>query len=153
MGNLIMASFVEKACRYQQAELMQFKDIFMMAADIKYDFFEKNNPLQNIERIAKRIHVYYKEDSALDKSKFWFTLTNRMGEVGPKNKNVKPAIVIPVNANTIHDIIISEQGDDHRYFLTSAAIVKDVLSVASANDLGTIAGRTQNTNDGGFIIT
>lgn len=153
MGNLILSSFVEKACRYKQAQLMQFNDLFMMAADIKYDFFEKNNPLQNIERIAKRTHVYYKNDSTLDKSKFWFTLTNRMGEVGPKNKNIKPEIVIPVNANTINDITVSEQGDEHRYFLTSATIVKDILAVANANDLNTIAGRTQSTNDSGFVIT
>jgi len=139
---MILCSFVNRLHYPKGVQTLQFQDLFMMAADIDYNAFEAGQPLDKVEQIAKRVQVYYKKDDmALDKSKFWFTLVDRMGEKGPKNKSIKPGVVYSIDINKVNDLQLIELGDSHRYFLTSKMVANDVINVSRNEDLSQLANR------------
>lgn len=146
MGNQVFAYFAKKITRYKKANLPKFQRAFMMAPDLDNDVFEPGNILENVERIAEKIFVYYKkDDTALSLSRFLFAMKDRLGKTGLRIKNMKPGIIVPVNTRKVNDLILHAQGDDHRYFITSKSkIPESVIHLAMAADVTLVAGLKYN---------
>lgn len=142
MGNQVFGFFVKKITRYKKAELLKLKQAFMMAPDLDHDVFEPGNILENVERIAEKVFVFYKsDDSALALGRFLFAIKDRLGKDGPRKLKKIPANVLPVNAGKVNDLQLKEKGDDHRYFITSKSKIPDtIIALSTANDYSTLAG-------------
>lgn len=155
MGNQVFGYFVKKITRYKRAKLTKFKQAFLMAPDLDNDVFEAGSILEDADRIAEKIFVFYKaDDSALALSRFLFAIKDRLGKTGLRKKNKKPGIIIPVNANKVNDLQLKEKGDDHRYFITSSSkIPASIKQFAVNNDLNTLNGLVYNNSISELEIT
>lgn len=155
MGNQVFGYFVKKISRYKKANLPKFQQAFMMAPDLDNDVFEPGNMLEDADRIAEKIFVFYKaDDSALALSRFVFAIKDRLGKTGLRKKNKKPGIVIPVNANNVNDLQLKEKGDDHRYFITSSSkIPASIKQFAMMPDIKSLNGLTYNNSSAELEIT
>lgn len=155
MGNQVFGYFVKKITRYKKAKLPKFQQAFMMAPDLDNDVFEPECILENVDRIAEKVFVFYRmDDSALSLSRFLFAMKDRLGKTGLRKKKMKAGIIIPVNANNLRDLKLKEKGDDHRYFITSnSQIPSSIKQFAMVNDLNAFSGLTYNNSKAELEIT
>lgn len=110
-----------------------FKEILLMAADIEYSIFERDEAFNNLIEMGKRIHIYYHEkDRVLDISKYTKNLSNRLGRYGRKRNDPNLVDVFDANVSGVNDDLESGFSNDklnHWYYYTSSEVVTDVIRV------------------------
>lgn len=110
-----------------------FKEILLMAADIEYDIFEKEEAYNSLINMGDRIHIYFHEhDRVLDISAYTKNLSNRLGKHGRKEINPALKYIIDVDATETSDD--SKYGFkysflNHWYYYSSTEVVNDVIKV------------------------
>ncbi|MBC8047967.1 MAG: alpha/beta hydrolase [Fimbriimonadaceae bacterium] len=157
MGNLLFQQMIEKL-NTNHRELVDniFKEIILVGADIESDVFEEGHPLSNIIDYCSRVHVYYhKEDLAMKASRlrslltFNFRSKKPLGKTGPNdmrqlNSNIKVVDVSEledfITADSINDLI-DDKIIQHRYFMYSTKVVKDITEVLNGKHSEEIEGR------------
>lgn len=110
-----------------------FHDIFLMAADIEYDIFERDEPFNSLIDLGKRIHVFFhREDRVLDISKYTKNFSNRLGRYGRKRVDPLLVDVIEVDATGYPEDLQAgtrEKLLNHWYYYTSSKTVDQVISI------------------------
>lgn len=129
MGNQVLESAMKVIARNT---LEVFTEIFLIAADAKYDTFEDNQPLQYLIDMGERVHIYYHEqDAALLISKYTKNTNNRLGAYGRRNKKIVTDIYEVDVSNTVDDATEDwvEKNANHHYHETSSKVIKDIIEV------------------------
>ncbi|MCX6232964.1 MAG: alpha/beta hydrolase [Bacteroidetes bacterium] len=115
-----------------------FGEIILMAADIEYDIFEKEEAFNKLIDFGNRIHIYFHQnDFVLDISKYTKNFSNRLGKHGRKR--------IDTSLAGVTDVDITETSDDdgsgieakalnHWYYYTSSEVINDVITVLNGRE-------------------
>jgi len=110
-----------------------FKEIILVAADIEYTIFERDEAFYSLIDLGYRVHVYHHEhDLVLDISKYTKNFDNRLGRYGRKRIDPTLRDVFDANITTTKDDPnqgIEEQSLNHWYYYSSSEVVKDITLV------------------------
>jgi esterase/lipase superfamily enzyme len=133
MGNRVVKHMMMELCEKARRAPELFKEVLLMAADIEYSIFEKEEPFNNLIEIGQRIHIYYhKRDRVLDISKYTKNFTNRLGRYGRKRNDPNMVDIFDANVTSVADDLEPDFGSDklnHWYYYTSSEVVGDVIAV------------------------
>ena len=110
-----------------------FTEIVLMAADIEYDIFERDEAFNSLIDLGNRIHVYYNNnDRVLDISKYTKNFSNRLGRYGRKRIDTTLADVLDANVTSTKDdkkFGLEEKLLNHWYYYTSSEAADDIIEV------------------------
>ena len=115
-----------------------FEEILLMAADIEYDIFEKEEAFYNLIDMGKRVHIYHHQnDYVLGISAYTKNFSNRLGKYGRKNedaglKDVYEADVSNTSDDRKPDIM--EKALNHWYYYTSSEVINDAIRVLNGKE-------------------
>ena len=122
MGNRVLMNALQKwACDRNNGGMpLIFRNIFMVAADVKNNVLEDDKPGRFIPDAARNVVVYYaKDDLAMPASKVANaknkTLSRRMGMTGPRRMDKTPENVYRVDCDNFNNTCDDPKG--HSYFL------------------------------------
>ena len=138
MGNRVLKHMMLELERQGKLLPEMFKEILLMASDVKHDIFEPGQSFHNLTDLGRRVHVYFHEnDRVLDISKYTKNFSNRLGRYG--RKRIDPTFPNIIDANvtkTDDDPDVSRKADllNHWYYYSSTEVVKDVIRVLKGGD-------------------
>lgn len=122
MGNRVLQNALNKwAGKYNNGQIpLLFRNIFMVAADVKNDTLEDGKMGMYIPDAARNVVVYFaKDDMAMPASKVanlkHRSLSKRMGMTGPADINLLPNNVYQADCDNFNNYCNYPQG--HSYFL------------------------------------
>ncbi|WP_375753713.1 alpha/beta hydrolase [Vibrio sp. HN007] len=124
MGNRVLKNALKKwAEDYSNSNMPQlFRNVFMVAADVKNEILEKGEEGEFIVDSARNVVVYYaNDDLAMPASKIanslsLKTMSRRMGMTGPEDMSKLPKKVYEVDCDDFNNKFDKPKG--HSYFLT-----------------------------------
>lgn len=132
MGNRVLKHMMMELCKAGRAPEL-FHEVLLMAADIEYSIFEKEEPFNNLIEIGHRIHIYYhKRDCVLDISKYTKNFTNRLGRYGRKRNDPNMVDIFDADVTGVSDDLVpglSTNVLNHWYYYSSSEVVNDVIAV------------------------
>ncbi|WP_158600246.1 alpha/beta hydrolase [Fibrisoma montanum] len=103
MGNQVLYYMLERLKEQRLSRRETFRQAILMGADVPYDAFEVDHPMNLLIDLCERVHVYYhRRDLALVASSAKF-LQNRLGRVGFK-RNTSPPLAADVHEIDITDV-------------------------------------------------
>jgi esterase/lipase superfamily enzyme len=115
-----------------------FNEVLLMAADIEYDIFERDEAFNSLIDLGSRVHVYFNgQDRVLDISKYTKNFSNRLGRYG--RKRIDPTLAHVVDAETTgvtedRDAHLEEKLLNHWYYYTSTEVITDVIEVLNGRE-------------------
>lgn len=123
MGNYVLRHSVQEIARQNPGRPPRiFDQIFLMAADEDDDAFEHQHKLLPLQRLAKRVNVYFNnEDLAMDIADKTKGHPDRLGADGPRLPRSIPGKVTLIDCTPVVTGIV-----EHSYYLESLPVVKDM---------------------------
>lgn len=122
MGCRVLRETISVLCRYDLAFGMPqiFRNIFLMAADVRNETLEFNQPGISIAHAARNVLVYYAADDLALRSSKLINLKNRivscrLGHTGPENIDRVPKNIYAIDCDDINDVYDPPLG--HSYFI------------------------------------
>lgn len=110
MGNQLLYYMLERLKAQQVPHQETFKQAVLVAADVPYDAFEANQPLNRLIDLCEQVHVYYhRQDLALVASSVTKLRQNRLGRVGFKSNTTPP---LPADVHEIDTTQVPSQDTD-----------------------------------------
>jgi len=148
MGNNVLQHAISEWSQNQGGIMPQlFRNIFMVAADVKNETLEKGETGQYISDSARNVVVYYaNDDFAMPASKVAniknLTLSRRLGMTGPESLRKTDKNVIEVDCDDFNNSIDKPKG--HSYFIekNSTIVSPCIKHMADAIKIG----RVEHTN-------
>lgn len=136
MGNRVLKNALNDwASKYASGDMPQlFRNVFMIAADVKNDILEKNKPGRHIVDSSRNVVIYYaNDDLAMPASKLANiknkTVSKRMGMTGPEDLYKLPKKVYEVDCDDFNNEFDLK---GHSYFIddkdgNSSPIIKHIV--------------------------
>lgn len=120
MGNRVLRGALESWARDYGSVQGVFRNIFMVAADVVNETFEKGKSGQYIPSACRNVTVYYANDDYALRSSKASNLKNkvvsrRLGHTGPENMAKVPGNVYAIDCDNFNNIFDYPAG--HTYFL------------------------------------
>lgn len=127
MGNRVFNGIIDNIGLIEQSEPI-FDKCFMVAADIENTVFEKGQPYEHANKIAKDIIVYrHNTDRTLGMSRL--INNDRLGLNGITNYETMPDNITVVDVSLLNDEEFpAAKISRHRYYYTSPTVRKDILA-------------------------
>jgi esterase/lipase superfamily enzyme len=132
-----------------------FRNIFLVAADIRYDSLEKHHPADDLPHICRNLTVYHAADDLALRASKTMNKGNRitslrMGHKGPRDLDILPNNVYSVDCGDIN--LDCNPGLGHTYFLTcekddQAVPSNAFLHIANTLKTGRVQSRDSHTWD------
>lgn len=133
MGNRVMQGFYEEI--QMEYEQPPFHNILMAGADLESDIFEKDKPLENIDRFTENVTIYvHNNDRSLKMSKL-LNENDRLGLQGVSDISKVSEIIEIVDVSIVTDNeSFASKMSNHRYFCESPTVRQDILNCLCKND-------------------
>jgi esterase/lipase superfamily enzyme len=132
MGNWALQAAVESWFTHGNGASALFDEVFLAAADERYDSFSFTPPgrLSNLDRLAKRISTYYStSDDVLAISMVVNLGAKRLGQEGPHDRFdttlFPPATYRTVDCSTFQDYDFNP-ASSHQYYRRSLVARTDI---------------------------
>jgi esterase/lipase superfamily enzyme len=133
MGNWALQAAVESWFSHGNGQAALFDEIFLAAADERYDTFEFPQPgrLSSLYLLCGRISIYYsRADDVLKVSEILNLGAERLGEDGPRNR-ADPILFPPAryrmdDCTGFHDYHPFDFASSHQYYRRSPAVRTDI---------------------------
>jgi len=137
----------------EQWQYPLFDQIIWAAADLDHDVFKNDPVMNNIDKLAKRNHVYYSNrDITLDVSKS-LNKSDRLGRVGPFKDQLYPKKTYFVNVSYIKDDNnIGDLITGHSYFRSSPLVINDMVQVLKEYQIDEISNRRNDGESNVFVL-
>lgn len=136
MGNRVLQNALGKWAKKHNNRQMPliFRNIFMVAADVKNNTLEEGKAGEYIPDSARNVVVYYaKDDLAMPASKIANiknkSLAKRMGMIGPRSMDVLPRNVYEVDCDDFNNTCDSPKGQSDKIVFQFNEIDLDTMAV------------------------
>ena len=141
MGNQVLYYMLERLTIQGLSHRETFKQAVLVGADVPYNSFELDQPLNHLIDLCERVHVYFhRHDLALEASTITKFRKNRLGRVGFKGTKQLPDDVYEIDITNVHsqdgDTVLKNllqlDGDEliqHWTYLSNQSIIDDIQNV------------------------
>jgi esterase/lipase superfamily enzyme len=134
MGNQVLYYMLERLMAQGLSRRETFKQAVLVAADVPYDAFERDQPLHQLIDLCEQVHVYYhRQDLALVASTVTKFRQNRLGRIGFKTSTSPP---LPTDVHEVDITNVPSQNAEplfdedelikHWEYLSNQAVVDDI---------------------------
>lgn len=141
MGNRIFEGMAQ-ALMVDEPSSPYLDELVMAAPDLHADVFEEGRSFAEINRLARRVHVYYHNDDRILKLSELAHNEDRLGLAGPGTVEVLPPEIVIVNVNYIR----RDRASRHLYFKDSFAVLDDIRNILSGMATEDIPNRFKRDN-------
>lgn len=148
MGNQVLYYMLERLKNQSLSHRETFKQIVLVGADVPYNAFDRDQPLNSLIGIGERVHVYYHhQDLALVASTVTKFRQNRLGRVGFKTSKEIPDDVHEIDITNVasqdndpflKDLLQLDQDEliQHWSYLSNQSVIDDIQLVFSTGKSG-----------------
>lgn len=148
MGNQVLYYMLERLGNQGISRRETFKQIVLVGADVPYDAFDRDQPLNQLISLGERVHVYYhRRDLALVVSTVTKFRQNRLGRVGFKNSNQVPDDVHEIDITDVpsqdtdsllRDLLRFDKDEliQHWSYLSNQSVIDDIQKIFSTGKSG-----------------
>ncbi len=148
MGNQVLYYMLKQLKEDRLSHLETFKQIVLVGADVPYNAFDRDEPLNSLIGLGERVHVYYhRQDLALVASTVTKLRRNRLGRVGFKDSAQVPDDVHEIditnvasqdNDQLVKDLLQFDKDEliQHWSYLSNQSVIDDIQLVFSTGKSG-----------------